>query len=76
LRVITQPIPKVDALDIHLAEFLVGGARHEKGKERVLDVSVTPIYTFDSRCLCNIACAKGVARTGPEDEKDEAWEEK
>jgi hypothetical protein len=41
LRVIAEPVAKVDTLDIELREFLASrGTGHENGEESVFDVTV------------------------------------
>ena len=77
LRVIPQPVPKVNPLDVHLAELLAtsAGASDEQGQEGVLDVSMSPVLTFDLGDGGDVPGAEGVCGSGQEDEEDQAREE-
>lgn len=49
LRVITEPIPEVDALDIKLLELGVAASYHNQLEESVLDITMAIIDCVDLR---------------------------
>jgi hypothetical protein len=74
LRVITQPVAKIDPLHIHLAELLARPAGDEEGKQRVFNVTMAPVLALDGTQARNVSCTESCRRAGPEDEENEAWQ--
>lgn len=73
-RKLTEPISKVDTLDIHFAKLLASARRHQKVEKRVLNVSMAPVLPLNLRQRGDVACSEGMRRVGPEDEEDHAWQ--
>jgi len=74
LGVVPQPVAKVDALHVHLAELLASPAGNEKRKQCVLNVSMAPVLPFNRTEAGNVARAESCRGAGPEDEEDQAWQ--
>ena len=74
LRVVAQPVAKVNTLHVHLAELLAGPAADEQGEQCVLNVSMAPVLPLDSAQARDVASTKRRRGTSPEDEQDEAWQ--
>ena len=74
LRVVAQPVAKVDTLDIHLAKLLARSGRDEQCQQCVLDISMTPVLPLDFTQARNVASTKSVGGAGPENEKEKAWQ--
>ena len=71
LRVITEPVAKVDPLNSKVVELLSalefgneGSRGHSKGSEGVLNVSVSKVDTFDSGQRWNVSSAKAICTIG------------
>ena len=72
LRVIPQPVAKVHALDVELAELLAAhGARGEKREEHIFNVAVAPVLAFDFGGARDVACAEGERGAGEEENSEE-----
>jgi hypothetical protein len=76
LRIVAQPVAKVDALHVHLAELLPSPAGNEQREQRVLDVSMAPVLALDSAQACNVTCTESGSGAGPEDDEDQAGQPK
>lgn len=77
LGVVTEPIAKVDALDVHLGELLVAGsAAHQQGEQSVFDVAMAPVLALDLGRRGDVAGAESMARAREEDKQHQAGEEK
>lgn len=72
LRVIAEPIAKVDPLDVHLAELLARARGDEQRKQRIFNVSMAPILPLDLAQAGDVARAKRSGRTRPDYEQYEA----
>ena len=72
LRVVPQPVTKVDALDVHFAELLARPAANQQREQRVFDVAVAPVLALDRAQTRDVAGAEGGGGAGPEDEEDKA----
>jgi hypothetical protein len=73
LGVITQPVAKVDTLDIEFAEFLVtsNDASGQESEESVFDIAMTPVLAFDLARRGDVASTESLGRTSKVDEGDE-----
>jgi hypothetical protein len=74
LRVVAQPVAKVDALHVHLAELLARLAGDEQREQRVLNVAVAPVLALDGTHARNVSCTERCRGARPEDEENEAWQ--
>jgi hypothetical protein len=74
LRVVPQPVAKVDALDVHLAELLASPAGDEQRQQRVFNVSVAPVLALDGTHARNVARTESSRGARPHDEQDQAWQ--
>lgn len=72
LGVVTQPVAKVDALDVHFAELLARLAADEQREQRVLDVTVTPVLAFNGAQAGDVACSERRRGAGPEYKQHQA----
>lgn len=76
LGVVAKPIAKVDALDVHLGEFLaVASATHQEGEQSVFNVSMAPILALDLGRGGDVASSEGMRGAGQQDEQQQAREE-
>jgi hypothetical protein len=73
LRVVAQPIAKVDALYVHLAELLSSPAGDQEREQRVLNVSMAPVLALDGTQARDVACSKSCSGAGPKDKQHQAW---
>lgn len=73
LGVITEPVAKVDALDIKLGELLVAAnnASSQESKKGVFDIAMTPVLTLDLARSSNVTSAESVGGTSEENEGNE-----
>jgi hypothetical protein len=71
----TKPVAKVDALDVHLAELLACAGRHENIEQGVLDISMTPVLSFNLRHRGDIAGTERIRRTNAADQQNQAGQE-
>jgi len=73
LGVITQPVAKVDTLDIEFAELLVttDDARSQESEKRVLNIAVTPVLAFDLARGGDVASTECIGGACKKDEGDE-----
>jgi hypothetical protein len=74
LRVVAQPVAKVDALYVHFAELLASPAGNEERKQCVFNVSMAPVLALDCTQAGNVTCTKSCGGAGPENKKDQAWQ--
>jgi hypothetical protein len=74
LRVVPQPVAKVDALDVHLAELLSSPAGDQERQQRIFNVSVAPILALDGTHARNVARTESSRGARPHDEQDQAWQ--
>lgn len=65
LRVISQPVTEVYALDVHLAELLAGATADKECEKGIFNISMAPILSLDRAQAGNIACTKGCGGTRP-----------
>lgn len=69
LRIVPQPIAKIDPLDVELRELLSPlSAGHEKSKQGIFEVSMTPILALNLGEGGNVAGAESVGWVGIADE--------
>ena len=60
------------SLDVKLAKLLASSsARQQQGEERIVNVAMAPILTFDLRRGGDITSAEGLGRVGKEEDTDE-----
>lgn len=72
---LTEPIAKVNTLDVHLAELLARTGGHQNIEQRILDIAMAPVLPLDLSKRGDVARAKCMSRCGPEYEEDQAREE-
>ena len=76
LRIISEPVPKVCALYVHLAElFPPGSFRNKNRQESIFNITMTPIYALDLGHAGNITSPECMSGASEEDQQDEGRQE-